>query len=231
VDIFNPGRVYTPDPEDARFRVSFLREAEEAALEPVHDSRYWWANGIWVDQGSTGTCVGHGVTHYAEDGPVTQPGSLDPMAVYDRATEIDEWPQNDHDRSFGTSVRAGIEVLREKRMITTYHWAMNWPEFEFTILDIGPLVLGVDWFEDMFFPVDGLIRPTGALAGGHCIVADGYNSKTKVARLKNSWGRGWGKNGFCYIRREDLEYLLFGANGEACISNEIRYKEEVVTNA
>lgn len=42
------------------------------------------------------------------------------------------------------------------------------------------------------------------LIGGHCVVAVGFNNKTKKFLCRNSWGTGWGLKGHFYL---DYEYL------------------------
>jgi hypothetical protein len=138
------GRRYSPDPRDANYRISAVAPPK---LEPVHDYRYWYAQGAWFDQGNTGTCVGHAWAHWFKDGPITQIGVTDPMAIYDECTLIDEWQGNERDRQFGTSVRAGAEVLRARGAVVTYRWALSWEEYEYAILELGPVVIGIDWFE------------------------------------------------------------------------------------
>jgi C1A family cysteine protease len=35
--------------------------------------------------------------------------------------------------------------------------------------------------------------------GGHAIMAVGYNDKTKMFKIRNSWGSGWGDKGYFYM--------------------------------
>jgi len=75
---------------------------------------------------------------------------------------------------------------------------------------------------DMFFPnKKGIITATGDKLGGHAYILDGINIKTGFIRIKNSWNKSWGKNGFAYISINDMAKLI-AENGEICLANEIR---------
>jgi C1A family cysteine protease len=41
--------------------------------------------------------------------------------------------------------------------------------------------------------------------GGHCVVAVGYDATKRLFYIRNSWGTGWGLNGYCMM---PFEYLL-----------------------
>ena len=63
---------------------------------------------------------------------------------------------------------------------------------------------------------DGLIVLKGKALGGHAILCNGYNAKTGLFRLHNSWGKNWGINGECFIDMDHMAKLLF-ESGEAAI--------------
>jgi len=47
-------------------------------------------------------------------------------------------------------------------------------------------------------------RPSGPTVGGHAMIVIGYvNGRFKI---KNSWGRGWRENGYCYLTPEYLTW-------------------------
>lgn len=212
------GRRHAPDQRDSRFPLSALLPDEPS--KRTH--RYWGASGWWGDQGNTSRCVAFAWLHWLEDGPVTQPGPgpiLDPNWLYKEAQRNDEFPGEDYD---GTSVRAGAKVLQGRSLIKEYRWAFDLPTLIQTVLEVGPVVVGTNWYQGMFSPDrDGVVRISGSLAGGHAYVINGANTKTGVARGKNSWGRDWGRRGLFYIPFEDLERLI-KENGEACLAVEIR---------
>lgn len=223
----NPGlgRIYSPDARDINYPMRNLVKPS-AVVGITH--RNWYADGAWLDQGNTGTCVGHAWAHWFEDGPYTHPGTIDPFAIYDLATELDEWPGNEHDRDAGTSTRAGCEALIQMGHVSSYHWAFDVETIRDTILTLGPVVVGTNWYTGMFDPwPDGksgyrpILKPGGSIAGGHEYVLDGVNIVEEWFRMKNSWGRGWAYNGFAWIRFADMERLL-NEDGDAAIAVEIK---------
>lgn len=195
--------------------------------------RYWYPNGWWGDQRQTAMCVAYAWAHWAEDGPIThtrtpngtqgyhyrgtfrgQRPAFDLDDGYNWMQRNDYWDGEEYD---GTSVRAGAKYLRNQGLIENYLWAWDIDAVVRAVLEEGPVVLGTTWYMDMFTPDEnGMITPTGNAAGGHAYKVDGVNRDREVARLKNSWGRGWGKNGYAYISLADLDSLIRD-HGEACL--------------
>lgn len=90
-------------------RLTRVRGGHCVCLEPAgarRDTDAWWR---FYDQGAEGACVGFGLSRLS---------SLDNRKRYDgrwlwnRAKEIDEWPDTNPGDDNGTSVRAGLDVLR-----------------------------------------------------------------------------------------------------------------------
>jgi hypothetical protein len=213
------GRRFAPDPRDANFP---MRAALPTAPS-TRTYRYWNANGWWGNQLDTPQCVAYAWAHWLEDGPVPQSGVapiLHPQGIYEEAQLVDEWPGEDYD---GTSVRAGAKVLKNAGFVSEYRWATKLEEVVAALLDVGPVVVGFNWYEDMFTPDEaGLIHLGGALVGGHGFVLDGISTPHKLFRMKNSWGRDWGHDGFAYLAFEDVDHLLH-EDGEACLAVEVRH--------
>lgn len=188
-----------------------------------------WEEGIVLDQGSEGACVGFAWT--AEllahpEAPKQQPSfnyanSL-AASFYKEAKKIDEWPGEDYE---GTSILAGAKIMKQMGFIGEYRWCFSIEDVRDAVIAEGPVVVGVPWYEGMYdTEPTGLVRLRGAKVGGHAIVITGYEQSKRfgtvilndVFRWRNSWGNGYGINGSGWIRAKDLARLL-SESGEACV--------------
>lgn len=179
-------------------------------LEVEGDNSYV-AEGVGVHN-----CVGHAIAHEGAARPVVveQVTHETAMEIYRRALQLDPWEGEEDE---GTSVLAGIKAATERGWYKEYRWAFGLADMLDTLGYWGPCVLGINWYEQMFFPDSvGVIRPEGEVAGGHAILAMGVSINKKRVRLHNSWGDGWGLSGDCYISFDDLDRLL-QEQGECCI--------------
>lgn len=206
-------------------------------IEEVPFRSYTWSCDVYNDQGSEGACVGFAWTHELSARPrVVRRDAAFALQIYRRAQQLDPWPGEDYS---GTSVLAGIKAIQEIKnsrgwpMISEYRWAFGIQDVLRVIGYKGPVVLGVDWHYNFYYPNEfGFIALGGGIVGGHAIMANGVKiirkDDTKIAtwdnvdphrsfvRLHNSWGTGYGAGGDAFISVYDLDYLL-RENGEACI--------------
>jgi hypothetical protein len=204
---------------------------------------YTWSCPYWLDQGYEGACVGFGFCHDLLARPQGVLGIDNQYAreLYWQAQMDDPWPGGAYPSAEpfyeGTSVLTGAQVCKKRGFYSSYSWALNARQVAEGIGYTGPAILGLDWFEGMFEPdEDGFLRPTGDLAGGHCLVAIGvrlvfkrwsgfYFWRTRswddvdfdrsYVTVHNSWGQAWGNNGRAKISLTDLDFLM-DRYGEAC---------------
>lgn len=214
------GRRFAPDDRDTMYPIRTLLAT--VPTPPERAWRYHYDSKYKLDQGQTPMCVEYAWHHYLVDGPLTQgvPPLWDFGDVYHDAQLIDEWPGEDYK---GTSVRAGAEVLVNRGYVESYHWAWDVETAVDAIITLGPVVFGINWYNDMFDPdpVTGMVTLTGGLAGGHAIEATGASKTRGIVRFKNSWGNSWGKFGHFYMSFEDVDRLM-KEDGEAVIAVELK---------
>jgi hypothetical protein len=101
-----------------------------------------WKNTKVLDQGKEGACVGFGCCHALLTNPnITTENIGNRYAkelVYWEAQKIDQWPGGSYPganpKYSGTSVLAGLKVLKNKGFISEYKWSFS----------LNELVIGVD---------------------------------------------------------------------------------------
>src|SRR4051812_5551073 len=214
------GRLPARDERDRRF---LLMEHPLAQQVTKVVDKTWAFFSKPIDQGNTGTCVGHAWKHRLMALPVERPKHEKPSAfdIYDAAILIDEFSDNDNDkdRQMGTSVRAGAKVLQGLGLLTEYSWiataeeAARWiggKDEKGTFVG-GPIVIGVNWYESMFeTDKDGILNISGQVAGGHCVCLNRWSEARGLFGGIQSWSLPWGVHGSgrFYLKAEDLDRLL-----------------------
>ncbi len=114
------------------------------------------------DQGSEGACVGFASSWMVS---IFNRRFYDARWLYKSAQQIDEW---EGDSYSGTSVRAGMDVLREvghrrnvrgvsqppdmAHGIVANRWATNVDEVRACVAAGGPVVLGINWYTNFDKP-------------------------------------------------------------------------------
>lgn len=201
----------------------FLIRVKLTTTQANWDQSLWWVPGPVTNQGRLGSCVGHGIVSDTMASPVrvkfNQPPDKIADTVYFRAQHVDQWPGENYE---GTSVNAGMTIAREYEWIDAWYWAKNLDDLRIG-LDTGPVVIGVSWTTGMSYPdEDGYIDASGDLYGGHCVAVTGYsadyNGDGPKFRIRNSWGRSYGRGGDAYIAPDELNKVVFEGGNEAGVA-------------
>jgi hypothetical protein len=184
------------------------------------DWRYYWHNGIWIDQIGP-SCVGASASEMAEDGPKPLPGQgAHYLDLYRLAQDNDEWAGSNYE---GSSCLGGCKALLIKGHIKAYFAVPDVETAEDWLLSgKGNIWVGTDWYNDMFDPVEQrvegmpeakpLLEIGGSLQGGHAYKYDAFtrNQATNhggLWRMKNTWGRGWARNGVAFATGDTVREL------------------------
>jgi hypothetical protein len=216
------GRLPAVDERDRRFSM--------AAPRTERTFRNWMSPGDIWDQGNTSECVSYAANRWLAAHRVVNALPMSLHAFYKECQRNDEWPGEDYD---GTSVRAAFKILKRLGYVERYDWAFEAEPVVRHILELGPVVVGTDWTESMFYPDrHGYIWPTGRIEGGHAWLVTAANRNRKnpdgtigAVRCFNSWGAGWGSMGKAWVTTDTLNRLLAGLSrwpGEAAAALEIR---------
>ncbi len=207
-------------------------------VEPVTalpaTKRVWGMPLYWNDQGREGACVAFGWSNEANCAPIQQTPIIEntySSALYHWFQRHDEWPGENYD---GTSVLAGAKGMKTLGYVGEYRWAQTVEEIASQIVNVGPVVVGTNWYYSMYYPSrDGKfeLKPSGSIVGGHCYLLRGFypanvmislpNDTTisfpyPTFRIRNSWSQGWGINGDAFIS-VDAFRRLFNESGDACV--------------
>jgi hypothetical protein len=206
---------------DERSRQYPIRATISSGVSP---RSYTWRCDTYLDQGAEGACVGFSMTHELLARPVTVQDVGAQFAreqVYWEAQKIDQWDGGAYPGASpfyeGTSVLAGVKMLRKLGYVEEYRWAFGLEDLILAVGYKGPAILGVNWYEGMFNPHScGQLHVYGQLAGGHAILCKGVSVTKRTFTLHNSWGEGWGNGGDAFISWDEMGRLL-DEQGEAVI--------------
>jgi C1A family cysteine protease len=115
--------------------------------------------------------------------------------------EID-WPY-DKDITIKPIDQCYAEAL--KHTISSYTSISSLNDMLHCLSDGFPFVFGFtvyDYFESTEISQTGILKiPTSdeSTIGGHAVMACGFNQTTKMMLVRNSWGSGWGINGYFWM--------------------------------
>jgi hypothetical protein len=191
----------------------------KALLTPKEVSKprsYTWSVNKWLDQKDQPSCVGFSWAQELIARPVKVPNieNTDGTKIYNEAQNLDEWEGNSYE---GSSVLGGAKAVQKFGYITEYRWAFGIDDLILAVGYKGPVVLGINWYNNMFeTDSNGFVHVSGGIAGGHAILCYRVNIKLKEFSLWNSWSADWGVNGTCKVSFSDMDRLL-KEEGEACI--------------
>jgi hypothetical protein len=165
-------------------------------IKPVE----WQRHSPILDQGDLGSCTGNAMagwlacephcTSDAEGADLDEQAAVD---LYSAATRVDIWPGQWPPDDTGSSGNAVAKAAREMGYITRWSWAFSGLSM-LRALQLGPVIVGVPWYESMFDPdVAGTVEPHGDIVGGHEFLVRGWNGRYLLA--DNSWTASWGRDG------------------------------------
>ncbi len=67
------------------------------------------------------------------------------------------------------------------------------------LFERGAFLASFQVTQNWFDAYKGQVLPQGSIVGGHAVCIVGYDDETNCIKFKNSWGTGWGDNGYGYL--------------------------------
>jgi hypothetical protein len=131
------------------------------------------------------------------------------VQLYSEATAVDPWPGTYPPDDTGSSGLAVAKVLKDRGWISGYQHTFTFEDMQ-AALQNGPVLLGINWYNNFFDPIDGVISvgENDEVAGGHEICVDEIDMENQRFGFTNSWGDSWGDNGRGYIPFDLMKRLL-----------------------
>jgi hypothetical protein len=205
------GRLVQHDPRSR----SFVHAAASKPL--VKKTTRWATHAPVLDQGSLGSCTGNAMAQWlnTDYGKKTRPRYLqegEAVQLYSLATKLDDSPGHYPPTDTGSSGNAVAKAARQLGYITSYTWTFSLNGF-LAALQTQPVIVGTAFYAGMEDPNShGIVRPTGALEGGHEFLILGVDYGTEMLEWVNSWSDQWGLKGHAYISISDFAKLLTDPN-------------------
>ncbi len=130
------------------------------------------------------------------------------VEVYSLATTLDPFQGTYPPTDTGSSGLAAAKAAVQLGIAEKYVWYFTLEDV-LRALQNHPISFGGLWTYDMFRATrdNPLVRPTGAVAGGHQWVLSGYRAKDELIVGECWWGSGFGRNGRFYISTPDFQRL------------------------
>jgi hypothetical protein len=183
-----------------------------------------------INQGSEGTCVGHGHTNLLMAGP-SEHRLYPEFETEEKAHQFARrlYLEASGDTTYQTGMFPGdaCAKLKEWGLIDSYWSVPQVDDVIMALLTFGPVGLTLPWYFSMYYG-DGRLRDAygnywikvnmdSDLAGYHWVALTGVDldpddGAAPWVRVQNSWGSGWGYNGTARLTVENFRRLNTESN-------------------
>ena len=198
-----------------------LERSRYAVPTTARRERWWYSDGIWLNQGNTGDVVGFAWTHWLADRGVAVPGAeLGEEYAHQLQREAQRQAGGPEGPEYGGRLEAAARVLQARGLVEQCYCFASVDSVVGALLERGPVLAGLTWYQDMRTTADVggwalcRYRDGDSVAGGHAVLLNGIaldltlDGVTGFVRFKNTWGRGWGDRGQALLSIADLSTVM-----------------------
>jgi hypothetical protein len=216
------------------------RDHPRASLAGIEPTRQLWAmhdSTFRINQGSEGTCVGHGTTNLLAGEPrmhTTFPSFADIDVAHDFSRKMYFDITGDTTYQRGAYPRDAMDWCVRKGYASAYYRLASADEVVDYLLNHGIVGFASPWYNSMWNVASNWgykklpylkVDPASGIAGYHWYTLSGIDTQPEDgraprARQWNSWGGEWGLNGCAAIALDDLPILY---DGDAWVLTEERF--------
>lgn len=115
------------------------------------------------------------------------------------AVRAKDWPDDTNDGQWPPAEPEGVDHLAKRMRLGHYQRARTLQDCKQAIAVSHLPHLSLEITEDWFHVERGVIpdpRPDDKIIGSHAVTFVGYDDGSRKIKFANSWGRGWGDEGF-----------------------------------
>lgn len=189
---------------DERSKMAMFAQAR--TLKPKKKDTFWTSHSPTIQQGDVGSCTCSSQmvwfnTDFATAARQSILGAANyyftqehALELYKLATRLDPFPGSWPEEDTGSSGNAAAKASVRKKWLTSYTWIFSFTSLQ-AMIEKTPLQVGTLWTNDMFNPVNGLVK-VGALtdaniAGGHEYCMVGIDWQNELFIFRQTWGDDW----------------------------------------
>lgn len=148
-----------------------------------------WKLGEIFDQEGSNSCVGYACHLLLDSEPDKVANPPSPESIFEEAKKIDTDP-----KKTGVSLKAGLKALQKLGFVKSYYYADKIDEILIAVLNMGPVVIGIDFYFGMK-DCNGRLAASGGIMGSHALVVYGVDLESNDFLIANSYGGNWGDLG------------------------------------
>jgi hypothetical protein len=217
------GRHVHHDPRSREFAVqqiaaAGIRSVNHRRLVPIYDQDQDVTVGGVVYHG-TGSCTAHACRGALSTAPFRHKYRSESAIItwYKEVTKIDPFDGAFPPDDTGSDGLTNAQLAKSKGLISSYSHSFSLAQFV-SGMQAGPAMIGVNWYDSFDRPgADGLVSltPGAQVRGGHemevtqlLLATEGNYAGSDRVKIPQSWGRGFGVNGWIYMTLDTLARLL-----------------------